>query len=172
MDNYKPLETVPFFSGEVPRGYLRGTQPLEEYRSVSRNRVVQGIKRNGFNYLLNNPIEVLAVPDETKTLINFFIRNGHHRVRHSEQFETVPSNVYLLGDLAKELGVNPIALTQSILQSANYTEQTFYESYLAKGKSFVQKNSLSLPYEQFIYDPSIINKIDNTFLVRSVRSNV
>jgi hypothetical protein len=87
----------------IPRHYLFGTQEVTEYSQLKRKQVVQDLEIKGIDYLLENPIIVMAC--EFPKGMQLVVIDGHHRVRYAPQFHIldIPSLV-----------VNPETLTSVI----------------------------------------------------------
>ncbi|PIP74598.1 MAG: hypothetical protein CO028_03935 [Candidatus Levybacteria bacterium CG_4_9_14_0_2_um_filter_35_21] len=68
----------------IPRRFLFGTQELTEYSQLKRKQIIEDLEIKGLNYLLENPVIVLAC--EFDKGIELAIVDGHHRVRYAPIF--------------------------------------------------------------------------------------
>ncbi|PIY94665.1 MAG: hypothetical protein COY68_02190 [Candidatus Levybacteria bacterium CG_4_10_14_0_8_um_filter_35_23] len=68
----------------IPRHFLFGIQEPTEYSQLKRKQIIEDLRTKGINYLLENPVIVLAC--EFKKGLQLTIVDGHHRVRYSPIF--------------------------------------------------------------------------------------
>ena len=164
------------FAEQFPREYLRGTQVLKEYRGSSQRDVERGIHQEGYGFLLKYPIEVVATKSRDPDNTEIMIYQGHHRVRYSPQFDSLPVKLFLvddvLDDLAQTYRIKTEQVISHLIRSSILAESSFYRSYLDKGKTFQKKSSFPMGYEHMRYEANNLSEIDPRIVIRSSRSPV
>jgi hypothetical protein len=87
----------------LPRTNLHGTQRIDEYTSSKLKRYSEILKKWGFQFLMDNPVRVCALPWQSGLLLA--IIDGHHRARASgvPGFSSIPAEVYTPEQLVESI---------------------------------------------------------------------
>jgi len=128
----------------IPRHFLFGTQELTAYSQQKRKQIIEDLEIKGVDYLLENPVIVLAC--EFREGIQLAIIDGHHRIRYSPQFHiyNIPCLVTnaetLTSVINREKGKNldPKKFCSEIMQNTADTLKSFADRVpYFKGPDFV-----------------------------------
>jgi|SRR3989344_1827483 len=100
----------------IPRVYLFGRQEKESYDNGKRRSAEKRLKKEGINFLLQEPIIVCALPLNNDTQL--VIVDGHHRTRYAglHKIHLIPSIVYTPGQLVEAFSI--------IKHGTKYTPET------------------------------------------------
>lgn len=69
---------------KIPRSYIFGIQPKEEYDNRKAKLAKAAISQGGIKFLEENPIILCAIPYQNG--VSLALIDGHHRTRYSGQF--------------------------------------------------------------------------------------
>lgn len=103
---------------EVPRSVVFGRQLTQEYRPASERLVKRALQEQGYQFLLQNPVFLVAL-QTVPHACQLVLIDGHHRTRYAPVYgiHTLPAEIATVESLAAAVGVEVGILIQGLITS-------------------------------------------------------
>lgn len=110
----------------IPTFLLHGRQTPEEYQRSTEIDIRARIRKGGYEFLTNNPIQVIFAPGNINPTL--YVLDGHHRARYVRPvlgITCIPSRVVDIDTYANAIGRNPHEVAGIMAEQAGRAMRSF-----------------------------------------------